>query len=613
MQAKHIVTVHERPVYMVASLTGGVARPAHITQRRDKEVYVHYLNTDKRLDTWVAEERCTIVASPALALQRANSEPYPHPSTSGSAAAARDSSAEQQSDSDYAPEPGSRTIAGPSRTTIEDLTGNMAINNESSSATATKKRKRGRPPRAAGTQMGPQAGPSTSAAASPSAVPMSMSVSASEQEEGVGPSREVAMTEEEFDIQQHKQIRANRNFEYVYFGEWKVKAWYFSPYPLTESEIDDPNAQQSNAPKIPGVTKTTARSHGRTSDLLAGGLMRGGAGQGTEKASLWVCQQCFKYMTETSLYDLHVRYCQMNYPPGRKVYHRGVQSIWEVDGAQQKEKMSFDDYNLATIITLPPYQKKGYGMLMIEFSYELSRRAGKVGTPERPLSDLGLRSYLAYWVSTLIRFFRHVLTVLPLNTLRITHTGQFPGICRSPSGDSDADSGSGGGSGSASVAGNGNDNGNSTANGALCVNGHGTGSVAPRKKKNKWKGWAGEVQDVNGDSSEVPFLCTDPVFTTHRKLVTEHNEDGGASTNVMITCTLADIARATNLRIEDAAFALNEVGLLVRRIASEQGGEKKDAGNANETVVLTRAMVEKVAEERNVKRPCIQLPFVRLA
>ena len=38
--------------------------------------------------------------------------------------------------------------------------------------------------------------------------------------------------------------------------------------------------------------------------------------------------------------------------------------------------------------------------------YELSRRAGKVGTPERPLSDLGLRSYLAYWVSTLIRFFR---------------------------------------------------------------------------------------------------------------------------------------------------------------------------------------------------------------
>lgn len=34
----------------------------------------------------------------------------------------------------------------------------------------------------------------------------------------------------------------------------------------------------------------------------------------------------------------------------------------------QQEKVSFDGYNLACIITFPPYQRKGYGMLMIEFS-----------------------------------------------------------------------------------------------------------------------------------------------------------------------------------------------------------------------------------------------------
>lgn len=41
--------------------------------------------------------------------------------------------------------------------------------------------------------------------------------------------------------------------------------------------------------------------------------------------------------------------------------------------------------------------------------YELSSRqagAKRAGTPERPLSDLGLRGYLAHWTSVLVRYFR---------------------------------------------------------------------------------------------------------------------------------------------------------------------------------------------------------------
>ena len=39
-----------------------------------------------------------------------------------------------------------------------------------------------------------------------------------------------------------------------------------------------------------------------------------------------------------------------------------------------KEKVSSEEYNLACLLTLPPYQRKGYGRFLISFSYELSRK-----------------------------------------------------------------------------------------------------------------------------------------------------------------------------------------------------------------------------------------------
>lgn len=72
-------------------------------------------------------------------------------------------------------------------------------------------------------------------------------------------------------------------------------------------------------------------------------------------------------------------------------------------GFFSKEKLSWDENNLACILIFPPFQGQGLGQMLIEFSYQLSILEGVVGSPEKPLSEYGRNSYYLYWCTAIFR------------------------------------------------------------------------------------------------------------------------------------------------------------------------------------------------------------------
>ena len=208
---------------------------------------------------------------------------------------------------------------------------------------------------------------------------------------------------------EHEAATRVKNVNKVVLGKWEMQTWYFSPFPKEYSECDtlyfceyDLHFCRSRDALIRYQKRKEASGdaqHPPGNEIYRSGEISVFECDGVKCRTYCqnLCLLAKLFLDHKTLYydvDPFLFYvlCEVDAAGGHKMA-----------GYFSKEKVSAEANNVACILVLPHHQRKGYGKLLIDVAYQITIREGAVGSPEKPLSDLGQLSFRSYWTEVLLR------------------------------------------------------------------------------------------------------------------------------------------------------------------------------------------------------------------